>query len=90
MGTGVRLFFVNEDSTIHRIPWTRYERLIEGDPDAHFQEYAGRSIRYALVFLELLNRKPVEIISIQYSILSFDRAGQISIERNFAGNGVRI
>jgi len=80
MGTGVRLFFVNDDRTIRRIPWARYERLLKGDSDICFQEYAGRSVRYALVFLELINRKPVEIISIQYSILSLDSEGQISAE----------
>ena len=78
MGTGVRLFFINDDSTIRRIPWARYERLLKGDSNRCFQEYAGKSVRYALVFLELINRKPVEIISIQYAILSLDDEGQIS------------
>ena len=80
MGTGVRLFFLNDDNTIRRIPWARYERLLKGDFDACFQEYAGKSVRYALVFLELINRKPLEIISIQYSILFFDSEGQICAE----------
>lgn len=77
MGTGIRVFFVNEDETLKRIPLTRYERLLGADPEVRFQEYAGKRVRYALAILEFVNRKPVEIVSIQYSILSFDPSGRI-------------
>ncbi len=72
MGTGIRVFFVNEDETLKRIPLTRYEQLLGADPEVRFQEYAGKRVRYALATLEFVSRKPVEIVSIQYSILSFD------------------
>ena len=77
MGTGIRVFFINEDETLKRIPLTRYERLLGADPEVHFQEYAGKRVRYALATLEFVSRKPVEIVSIQYSILSFDSDGRI-------------
>ncbi len=77
MGTGIRVFFVNEDETLTRIPLTRYERLLGADPEVRFQEYAGKRVRYALAILEIVNRKPLEIVSIQYSILSFDPSGRI-------------
>ncbi len=77
MGTGIRVFFVNEDETLKRVPLTRYERLLGADPEVRFQEYAGKRVRYALAILEIVNRKPVEIVSIQYSILSFDPSGHI-------------
>ncbi len=77
MGTGIRVFFINEDETLKRIPLTRYERLLGADPEVRFQEYAGKRVRYALAALEFVNRQPVEIVSIQYSILSFDPSGRI-------------
>ncbi len=77
MGTGLRVFFVNEDETLKRIPLARYERLLGADPEERLQEYAGKRVRYALAILEFVNRKPVEIVSIQYSILSFDPSGRI-------------
>ncbi len=77
MGTGIRVFFVNEDETLKRIPLTRYERLLGADTEVRLQEYAGKRVRYALAMLEFVNRKPVEIVSIQYSILSFDPSGRI-------------
>ncbi|NQT68018.1 MAG: hypothetical protein HQ552_00390 [Desulfobacteraceae bacterium] len=77
MGTGIRVFFVDENEALKRIPLTRYERLLGADPEVRFQEYAGKRVRYALATLEFVNRKPVEIVSIQYSILSFDPSGRI-------------
>ncbi len=79
MGRGIRIFFVNEDDTLRRIPIAKYERLLGGDPEVHFQEYAGKRVRYVFVILKLFNRKPVKIISIQYSIFSFDPKGRIDI-----------
>jgi hypothetical protein len=34
-------------------------------------------MRYALVVLDLVNRRPVEILQIQYSYLSFDLEGRV-------------
>ena len=55
----------------------RYNRLIKQNPDERFLEYADKHIRYVLVVLELENRKPVEILKIQYSYLSFDPEGRL-------------
>ena len=77
MGTGMRVFFVNEDDTLKRMSLARYQRLLGADPEVRLPEYAGKRVRYALAILEFVNRKPVEIVSIQYSILSFDPSGRI-------------
>ena len=55
----------------------RYNRLIKRDPDERFLEYADKRIRYVLVVLELENRKPVEILRIQYSYFAFDSQGHL-------------
>jgi hypothetical protein len=55
----------------------RYHRLFKRDPVERFLEYAGNRIRYVLVVIELKNRKPVEILRIQYSYLTFDQKGRL-------------
>ena len=55
----------------------RYNRLIKRDPDERFLEYADKRIRYVLVVLELENRKPVEILRIQYSYFAFGSQGHL-------------
>lgn len=55
----------------------RHNRLIKRDPDERFLEYADKRIRYVLVVLKLENRKPVEILRIQYSYFAFDSQGHL-------------
>ena len=77
MGLGTRIFIVNDDDTLKRMPMKRYHRLFKRHPEERFLDYAGNRIRYVLVALELKNRKPVEILKIQYSYLAFDQEGRL-------------
>ena len=64
MGIGLRVFFVlNESDRLQRISLKRFDGLW-GDSKERFPEYAGQSMRYALVILETQNRKPNAITSI--------------------------
>ena len=40
-------------------------------------QFAGKRIRYALIVLEMINRKPVEILMTEYSFLTFDSKGRL-------------
>ena len=77
MGIGTRIFIVNDDDTLKRMPLKRYHRLFRRYPEERFEEYAGKRIRYVLVVLELKSRKPVKILKIQHSYLSFDPEGRL-------------
>jgi hypothetical protein len=77
MGLCTRIFFINDDDTIERFPLARFERLRRGDSEERLKQYAGKRIRYALVVLEMENRRPVEIIMVQHSYLPFDSEGRI-------------
>ena len=77
MGLGTRIFIVNDADTLKRMPMKRYHRLFKRQPEERFLEYAGNRIRYVLVVLESKNRKPVEILKIQYSYLAFDQKGRL-------------
>ena len=77
MGLGTRIFIVNEDDSLQRLTLKRYNRLIDGHPDEGLLQFAGKRIRYALIVLEMINRKPVEIIMAEYSFLDFDSKGRL-------------
>ena len=77
MGMSLRIFLVNDDDSIQRLPLARYERLIHRDPKERLPQYAGRRVRYVEVALELEHRKPVRILRILYLILSLDPEGRI-------------
>jgi hypothetical protein len=77
LGTGLRVFVVDDDGSLKRIAMTRYERLRRHEPDGAFPEYAGRRVRCAMVVLEVAGRIPLAIERIDYYILPFDRKGYL-------------
>ena len=75
MGLTMRIFIINDDDSLRRIPNTKYERMLRGDLNEPLMQYADKRIPYVLVIFETENRKPNKIIRIQYSYLIFDSKG---------------
>ena len=77
MGIGLRVFFVLDNGDrLQRISLKRFDGL-RRESEERFPEYAGQSVRYALVILETQNRKPSAIKSVDCGILKFNSKGQI-------------
>ena len=77
MGIGLRIFIFNDDNSLERLALKIYERLMKRDPDISFPQYSGKRVRYAEVAIEFENRKPVEILRMEYFIMHFDSKGRI-------------
>ena len=77
MGISIRVLLVDDEDSLKRLPLTRYERLIRGNPNERLPQYAGKRVRFAEVAIELEERKPVQIIRAVYGILPFDSEGRI-------------
>jgi len=77
MGVGLRIFIFNDDNSLERLALKIYERLMKRDPDISFPQYSGKRVRYAEVAIEFENRKPVEILRMEYFIMHFDSKGRI-------------
>jgi hypothetical protein len=82
MGLSIRIFIVADDDTIKRLPLARYERLLKRDPDERLLEYAGKRVRYALIVVELINRRPVEVVRDEYAYLDFDDEGRLNVSKH--------
>ena len=76
MGLSIRVFIVEDDDTIKRLPLARYERLLRHDPDERLSRYAGKRVRYALIVVDLVNRKPIEVVRDEYVYFDFDQEGR--------------
>ncbi len=76
MGLSIRVFIVEDDDKIKRLPLTRYERLLKHDPDERLLEYTGKRVRYALIVVDLVNRRPIEILRDEFGFLDFDEDGR--------------
>lgn len=81
MGLSLRIFLFDDDDSIHRLPLSHYERLLKRDPEERFPQYAGKRVRYIIAMIDLLNRKPVEILSVRYSCLHFNSEGLIDPDK---------
>jgi transposase len=77
MGLSIRIFLVNEDDTLRRLAINRFNRLFSRDTDERLPEYAGKRLRYALIVIELENRKPVGILRTEFSYFAFDSQGRL-------------
>jgi hypothetical protein len=51
MGLGLRIFIINDDDTVRRFPFSRYERLLQGDSKEHLPQYAGKKKRFIARYL---------------------------------------
>jgi len=63
--------------SIQRISMTRLDRLLHFDRKESFQQYAGKRVRRAMVFLEVAGGQVQAIMNVEYFLLQFNDKGQI-------------
>mgnify|MGYP000514794571 CR=1 FL=1 len=65
---------------------------MQRDPDTSFPQYADKQMRYAEVAIEFENRKPVEILRMEYFIMQFDSKGRIdgTVQDDIMSLGVNL
>jgi hypothetical protein len=77
MGVGCRVFLIDDNDSLQRISMVRLTRLLHFDRRESLQQYAGKRVRCALVFLEVAGRQVLSIRNVDYFLLSFDAKGRI-------------
>ena len=77
MGLSIRIFIVEDDDSISRLLLAQYKRLLKSDPDERLPKYAGKRVRYALMVVDLVNRRPIEVVRDQFGFLEFDDNGRL-------------
>jgi hypothetical protein len=80
MGFGFRIFLIDEADNLIRIAATRFDRLRDRDPKERLFQFKNSRIRYAMVILELENRKPISIARVDYGFLALDSEGRLDQE----------
>ena len=77
MGIACRVFFVDDNDSLQRISMARLDRLLHFNRRESLQQYAGKRVRCAMVFLEVAGRQVLSIRNIDYFLLHFDAKGRI-------------
>lgn len=72
------MFFVDKDDHLQPVPLKRFERFVLcEDSSERFPEFAGERVRYALITVEVEDRRPVAIKRADYSILKLTSRGKL-------------
>ena len=77
MGFGIKIYFIEQDDKIVKIPLSRFEKIRKKNAQESFPEYKNTKIRYAEVVIEFENKKPITINRAYYGYLKFDSEGKI-------------
>ncbi len=77
MGIGIRVFLVDDNDSLQRLPQARLERLLHFDRGESFPQHARKRIRCAMVFLQVAGRQVQAIRNIDYFLLQFNDKGRI-------------
>ncbi len=80
MGSSVRVFVVLDDDAIERFPKSQYERLSDRSQDIRVERFAGKRVRFAIVFVELAQRQPVSVQHMSFDLIQFDAEGRLDRE----------
>lgn len=74
-----RIFWVDEDEQIHRLPTARYDQIYNRTKAMHL--FAGKTIRFAHVVIELREDQQVKAISGSFPKYKFDASGYLDQEQ---------
>lgn len=68
-----RIFWVDEDEQLHRIPEARYHRIHNRTQAIYL--FAGKTIRFVYVVVEIQESQALKVIAIEFNKYIFDAAG---------------
>lgn len=77
MGLSYRIFLLDHDENLYRLPNTTFEQMLRDRTSYRFPRFAGARMRMSGVIVELLDRQPIRVVQTSFSILSFDREGYL-------------
>ena len=80
MGVSVRVFLVDDQGKLVRFPYARYERLWHYDPVESLHESSARFARFAVAYVQLVERKPHRLLQVDYSRIELDDEGRFDQE----------
>lgn len=75
MGLSCRMFLLDQDDSLYRLPNTQFEQM-HRDPASHpLPLFAGTRVRMTEVVVELLDRQAIRVIRTTFGFLTFDGEG---------------
>lgn len=75
MGLSFRMFLLDQDDGLYRLPSTKFRQMLRDPASCRLPRFAGARVRMADVGVQLQDRKPICVVWITLGLLTFDRKG---------------
>ena len=75
MGFSFRMFLLDQDDGLYRLPNTKFEQMIRNPTSYRLLRFAGARVRMTDVAVELRRRQPIRVVRITFGFLTFDGDG---------------
>ena len=75
MGLSCRLFLLDHNDGLHRLPNITFEQMLRGPVSYPISRFAACRVRMTDVVVELLRRRPIRVVGSTFCILTFDQDG---------------
>ena len=79
MSVSLKAFIIDDDDTVHRITYAMYKHLVAQEPEACLCQYADCRVRYALIAVDMKDRKPKDILHTEEGFFTFDSSGRLDL-----------
>ena len=80
MGFSVRLLVIDQSDNIYRLEVARFGQMLDTPRSHRFPQFAGQRVRSAEVVVELKQRRPIRVVRMTHTVLTFDQAGYLDAE----------
>jgi hypothetical protein len=81
MGISIRHILVDQNDAVIRLSNRLFQRLWDNSKGDIVPEFAGCRVRWAEAVVELLDRKPVDMLRVVFSYLYFDDQGHLDRDK---------
>lgn len=81
MGIGIRQILVNDKDEVLLLTNRFFKKLWDKSPEGLLPQFAGRRVRWAEAAVEIQNYRPIAILRVVYSYMSFDANGRLDTDR---------
>lgn len=81
MGLSSRIFLLSDDDTLHALAGSAFMRMLRKEDNCRIPDFAGQRVRQADLIVEVVDRKPAQVVHQTFCILDFDTEGLLDVER---------
>ena len=75
MGISCRMFLLDQDDTLYRLPNTKFDQMLRDPTSCRLPRFAGSRVRMTNVAVERIDRQSIRVVRITFGFLAFDDEG---------------